>query len=116
MKKCVLFLINGLGIEKPGSYSISIDQSMPKLAKIKETAYFTNAITASLEYRSAYQRFYLGDTYGFELDYIKNNVLNASLPMNPTYQSFVSAVNRPNSKIHIFVEPTNDKVVEQVNT
>ena len=36
MKKSVIFLINGLGIEKPGSYSISIDQSMPNLCKLKD--------------------------------------------------------------------------------
>ena len=31
MKKSIMFLINGLGIEKPNSYSISIDQTMPNL-------------------------------------------------------------------------------------
>jgi len=41
MKKSVIFLINGLGIEKAGSYSISIDQCMPNLAKVKETSFFT---------------------------------------------------------------------------
>lgn len=116
MKKSIIFLINGLGIEKPGSYSLSIDQAMPHLSRVKETAYYTTAITSSLEYRSAYQRFYLGDTYAFELDYIKKNILNDNLPSNPTYQSFVSAVSRPNSKLHIFVEPTNDKVVEEINS
>lgn len=115
MKKSVMFLINGLGIEKPGSYSISIDQAMPQLCKIKETSYFTTAITSSLEYREAYQRFFLGDTYQSELNYIKQNVFNESLVNNPSFQSLVSAVKRPNSKLHIFVEPTNDKVVEQIN-
>ena len=116
MKKSVLFLINGLGIEKPGSYSISIDQVMPKLARVKETAFFTTAITSSLEYKSAYQRFFLGDTYRAEIDYIKNNVLNDNLKNNQVYQSFVTAVSRPNTKLHFFVEPTNDKVVEELNT
>ena len=115
MKKSVIFLINGLGIEKPGSYSISIDQAMPQLSKVKETSYFTTAITSSLEYRSAYQRFFLGDTYRLELEYIQKNILNETLATNQTYLSFVEATKRPNSKIHFFVEPTNDKVVEQIN-
>ena len=79
MKKSVMFLINGLGIEKPGSYSISIDQAMPQLCKIKETSYFTTAFTSSLEYRDAYQRFFLGDTYQSELKYIHEHVFNESL-------------------------------------
>lgn len=115
MKKSIIFLINGLGIEKPGSYSISIDQVMPKLAKIRETSFFTTAITSSLEAKGAYQRFYLGDTYKTELDIIKNNIINSSLPNNPTYQAFTSSVAIPNSKLHIFVEPTNDRVVEEIN-
>ena len=115
MKKSVLFLINGLGIEKPGSYGIAIDQIMPQLCKIKETSYFTTAITSSLEYKGAYQRFFLGDTYKSELEYIDKNILNSDLAANPVYQNFESYVKRPNTKLHVFVEPTNDKVVEQIN-
>ena len=47
MKKSVLFLINGLGIEKPGSYSIAIDQIMPQLCRIKETSYFLSLLPTS---------------------------------------------------------------------
>ena len=116
MKKCVLFLINGLGIEKPGSYSISIDQTMPQLAKVKETSYFQTAITSSLEYRGAYQRFFLGDTYRSELSYIQDSVLNDNVISNPTFQGLQASISsRPESKLHVFVEPTNDKVIEQVN-
>ena len=115
MKKSVIFLINGLGIEKPGSYSISFDQAMPKLAKIKETSYFTTAITSSLEYRGAYQRFFLGDTYRDELEYISKNVIGDALPSNPTYQRLLNSIASPESKFHIFVEPTTDQVVDQIN-
>ena len=114
-KKSVIFLINGLGIEKAGSYSISIDQCMPKLAHVKETSYFTTAVISSLEYRSAYQRFFLGDTYKAEINYIKEHIINQQLPGNPTYQSLQASVNNEN-KLHIFVEPTNNQVVELINT
>ena len=115
MKKSIIFLINGLGIEKPGSYSIAIDQSMPKLSRTKETSFYTTAITNSLEYKSAYQQFFLGDTYKNELNYIKEKIINDNIGNNPTYQSFVKSVSVPNSKLHVFVEPTNEKVVEQIN-
>lgn len=115
MKKSFIFLLNGLGIEKPGSYSISIDQCMPNLARTKETSFFTRAVINSLEYRSAYRQFFLGNTYKLELKYIKENIINESLNTNPTYQSLVNNVKTQNSKFHIFVEPTNDKIVEQIN-
>lgn len=114
-KKSVLFLINGLGIEKAGSYSIAIDQCMPRLSKVKETSFFTTAITSSLEYRGAYQRFFLGDTYKMEIDYIKENIINQQVQGNPTYQSLQASVSNE-GKLHIFVEPTNNQVVELINT
>ena len=115
MKKSTIFLINGLGIEKPGSYSISLDQDMPNLCRTKETSFFTTAITNSLEYRSAYQQFFMGDTYKMELDYIKENILNNNLVNNPVYQSFASNVSNQEAKLHIFLEPTTERVVEQIN-
>lgn len=115
MKKSIIFLINGLGIEKPGSYSISLDQDMPNLCRTKETSFFTTAITNSLEYRSAYQQFFMGDTYKMELDYIKENILNNNLVNNPVYQSFASNVSKQEAKLHIFLEPTTERVVEQIN-
>ena len=115
MKKSVIFLINGLGIEKKGSYSISIDQAMPNLSRTKETSYFTSAITSSLEPIGAYQQFFMGDTHSYELNYIKENVLNEKLSENPTYKSFANSVSREKSKLHIFVEPTNERVVNEIN-
>ena len=114
-KKSIIFLINGLGIEKPGSYSISIDQTMPKLARTKETSFFTTAITSSLEPTGAYLRFFMGNTHSYELEYINNNILNENLNSNPTYNKFISSITRPQSKIHVFVEPTNDRIVNEVN-
>ena len=70
MKKSVIFLINGLGIEKPGSYSISLEESMPNLVRTKETSFFTTAIISALEKRTAYQQFFLGNTYKQDVNYI----------------------------------------------
>lgn len=115
MKKSVIFLLNGLGIERPGSYSISIDECMPHLSTLKQTAYFTTAITNSLEPKGAYQQFFLGDPYQMELEYIRTGILGESLSTNQTFISFQDKVNIPATKTHIFVEPRNEKVVEQIN-
>ena len=115
MKKSVLFLINGLGIEKAGSYSIAIDQCMPHLSRTKETSFFTTAIINSLEYRSAYEAFFLGDTYRKELEYIKENILNENIVNNPTFQALSKQLENEKSKLHVFLEPSTDKIVEEVN-
>lgn len=113
--KSVIFLINGLGVEKPGSYSIAIDQCMPQLARTKETSFYTTAITNSLEYRSAYQQFFLGDTKYLELNYLKEHIINEQINTNPVYQNFVKSISTPNTKLHVFIEPSNDRVVEEIN-
>lgn len=115
MKKSIVFLVNGLGIEKPGSYSIAIDQCMPKLSRTKETSFYTSAIVNSLEEKSAYQDFFLGDTFNYEVDYIKNNVVSKGLKENQLFNTINSSFSREGSKLHIFVEPTNDKIVEEIN-
>lgn len=115
MKKSVVFLINGLGIEKAGSYSISIDQCMPNLGILKETSYFTTAFTNSVEYKSAYQQFFLGDTYIDEINFLKNNVLCDDVVNNQTYQSINNTIKNTTGKIHVFIDPTNEKVVDLIN-
>ena len=115
MKKSVLFLINGLGIEKAGSYSISLDQCMPNLLRTKETSYFTTAYVDAIEEQSAYQSFFIGDTSRMELDFLKDNLMNDSLPNHPTFQKLVQSVSQEH-KLHIFFDPTNDIIVDEINT
>ena len=115
MKKSVMFLINGLGVEKPGSYSISIDQCMPNLCRTKETSYFTTAVINSIEYRSAYESFFLGDTYKREISFIKEEILNEGVVNNPTYKDLSDKLSVSTAKLHVFLEPTNDQIVEAVN-
>lgn len=115
MKKSVLFLINGLGIEKPGSYSISIDQCMPHLSRTKETSYFTTAVIDSIEYRSAYEAFFLGDSSKKELKYLESNILNDEVINNSTFNKLKNNLSNPMTKLHVFVEPTSESLVDQIN-
>ncbi len=114
MKKSILFLINGLGIEKQGSYSISIDQCMPNLSKTKETSFFTTAFINSLEYKSAYESFFLGDTSKSDIKYLRENIINDNIVNNQTFQSIKSNL-KVESKLHIFLEANNDQIGEIVN-
>lgn len=117
MKKSIIFLINGLGIERPGSYSISIDEAMPNLSRAKETSYFTTAIISSLEYKEAYESFFLGDTSKQELEYLKEYLVNDSIDELGLYKEIAEKIKeKENSKIHIFIETLNERIVEQINT
>ena len=114
MKKSVLFLINGLGIERQGSYSLSIDQCMPNLSKTKETSFFTTAVINSVEYKSAYESFFLGETYKKEVKYINKGIVNDNIINNPAFISMKNSLSNGN-KLHVFIEPTNDLIVDSLN-
>ena len=114
MKKSILFLINGLGIERQGSYSLSIDQCMPNLSKTKETSFFTTAVINSVEYKSAYESFFLGETYKKEVKYINKGIVNDNIINNPTFISMKNSLSNGN-KLHVFIEPTNDLIVDSLN-
>lgn len=115
MKKSVLFLINGLGIERQGSYSISIDQCMPNLARTKETSFFTTAVINSVEYRTAYESFFLGDTYRREVKYITDNIINEDVITNPTFTKLKNSLSSGTNKLHVFLEPNTDLIVDILN-
>ena len=115
MKKSILFLINGLGIERQGSYSISIDQCMPNLARTKETSFFTTAIINSVEYKTAYESFFLGNTDRKDMKYISSNIINDNVVNNPTFVSLKKSLENETSKLHVFLEPNNDLIVDCVN-
>ena len=115
MKKSILFLINGLGIERQGSYSISIDQCMPNLARTKETSFFTTAVIDSVEYHNAYEKFFLGNTYKRDVKYISENIINENIINNSTFTSLKSSLSLETSKLHVFIEPTNELIVDCVN-
>ena len=116
MKKSILFLINGLGIERQGSYSISIDQCMPNLARTKETSFFTTAIINSVEYKTAYESFFLGDTSRREMKYISNNIVNDEIINNPTFTKLKESLSLGTNKLHVFLEPNSDLIVDCVNS
>lgn len=116
MKKSIMFLINGLGVEKAGSYSIDLEECMPNLMRIRETSYFTTAIIPAMEKNGAYQDFFLGDTTRSEATFIKNFVGNSKIKNNPTFLGLKNAVSNKDTKFHIFLEPTNDKIAAEINT
>lgn len=115
MKKSILFLINGLGIEHQGSYSLSIDQCMPNLSKAKETSFFTTAIINSVEYRTAYEDFFLGDTHKKEVKYVNKGIINDNVINNPAFANLKNSLSNKTSKLHVFIEPTNDMIADTLN-
>ena len=45
------------------------------------------------------------------------NIINDNVVNNPVFQKIKSDLDsNPSSKLHVFLEPTNDQIIEQVNS
>ena len=62
MNKTVLFLINGLGIEKADSCNVYNEQLMPNMDQLMNEHLFTSIATDTRDYNSGYQILSMGNT------------------------------------------------------
>ena len=60
MKKTVLFLINGFGIEKKDSYSIYDAKALPTLDEMMNNNLYTSLESNASDYTTGYQLFSTG--------------------------------------------------------
>ena len=60
MKKNILMLINGFGIERSNSYSVYSGELMPNLEALRTSRMFTSIPNGYLDYKGAYRNFSMG--------------------------------------------------------
>ncbi|NLC48546.1 MAG: hypothetical protein GX758_04225 [Tenericutes bacterium] len=102
MKKNILLLINGFGIEQPGSYDIYSPELMPNLDKLTKEKLFTSLTSLALEYKGGYQTFSIGINEPLTYSIIEKNISAGTHKTNQLLQYIASQLNQFKSKLHIF--------------
>ena len=114
MNKTVLFLINGLGVERKDSYNIYSSQLMPNLDSLISEALFTKLTSPATDLENAYKYFSIGNLAPLTFPYIQNILENNLLIQNPKFDQFHQAVFNCQGNIHFFCfledEKTHDAV------
>lgn len=114
MKKNILLLINGFGIEKADSYSVYSAELMPNMDRLTREKIFVSIPNNYLEYKSAYRNFSMGINYPLTYTLIENNLFNASIGDNQVFKYIVAQVNNLKSRLHILCFWDSDKTIEQL--
>jgi bisphosphoglycerate-independent phosphoglycerate mutase (AlkP superfamily) len=116
MKKNILMLINGFGIEKANSYSVYSGELMPNLEGIRTTKIFKTITNNFLDYKSAYRNFSMGIDDALTYNLIDNNIFKVEYPDNPFIKYIIQEMNKNEKiKLHIFVYWDSVRTVEQLS-
>ena len=114
MNKTVLFLINGLGIERKDSYNIYSPEVMPNFDKLTKEDFFTPISAPALNLEDAYKYFSIGTLTPLTTPYIENILDNNLFNTNPKFNDFHQSVFNCQGNIHFFAFLENDKVHDSI--
>lgn len=114
MNKTVLFLINGLGIERKDSYNIYSAEVMPNFDKLTTEEFFTPISSAASNLEDAYKYFSIGTLTPLTAPYMENILDNNLFNNNLKFNSFHQAVFNCTGNIHFFCFLEDDKVHDAI--
>lgn len=116
MNKAVLFLINGLGIEKKDSCNIYSSDIMPNFDNLTKSPFFTTVSAPANNIIDAYKYFSIGTMEPLEQPFFKNVLDNEELTKNEKFNQLQKEVFNCNGKIHLFCFLNDDKVIDSIKS
>ena len=111
MKKTVLFLMNGFGVEQSDSYNIYSSQLMPNLDGYIKRYLFSTIECSNYNYVDGYRFFSTGNKYPLTYMLLQNHMEHFE---NDTNMQFYINNVAANSKIQLFMFLENEKNLEQL--
>lgn len=114
MKRNVLLLINGFGIEQAGSYNIYTSSLMPNLDRYTKEGLFTSMECMELDYKSGYRNFSIGINKPLTYSIVENSISKLDYKNNNIFKHMLDTRNASGGKIHIFCFWENDKTIEHL--
>ena len=79
MKKNILLLINGFGVEQRDSYNVYKKELMPNLDRLTIEGLFSTLSSNYLDYKDGYRNFSIGIKIPLSYSIISNNISNCSI-------------------------------------
>lgn len=101
MRKTILMLINGFGVERAGSAEVYSPKLMPNFDLMIKTYLFGNLSTVAGDYNNAYRLFSMPDKPKGQEDEIDYLIFEKKLDTNPVLQQIRDSVGEENN-LHVF--------------
>ena len=102
MKKSVLFLINGYGVEQNDSIEVYSKEIMPNLDNIITANYLVRLPNNFLDYKSAYRNFSMGIDKDLTHSLIERNISKGEATENQLMKYIINETIKKDSNLHIF--------------
>lgn len=102
MKKSILFLINGYGVEQNDSIDVYSKEVMPNLDNIITSNYLVRLPNNFLDYKSAYRNFSMGIDMDLTHSLIERNISKDEVPNNQLLKYITNETVKKDSNLHIF--------------
>lgn len=113
MKKTILFLMNGFGIEQTGSHNIYSAKLMPNLDRYTRDYLFSSIETSAFNLTEGYRLFSTGSE--FPLTYSLIEQFSEKLATNPNLNFFLESI-KEEGKIQLFLFVESDKSLEHLKS
>ena len=114
MKKNILFLINGFGVERSDSYNVYSASLMPNMDKLTKERIFTSIPNKFLDYKSAYRNFSMGINNPLTYSLVENNIGTGDFSKNELYKYIINETLLNKSRLHIICFWDSDKTIEHL--
>ena len=102
MKKSILFLINGYGVEQNDSIDVYSKEVMPNLDNIIASNYLVRLPNNFLDYKSAYRNFSMGIDMDLTHSLIERNISKGEAVDNQLMKYIANETVKKDSNLHIF--------------
>lgn len=102
MKKSILFLINGYGVEQTDSIAIYSKELMPNLDDIISQNLLIRLPNTFLDYKAAYRNFSMGINTDLSHSLIDRNISKVEYSENQLLKYIVNETVKKDSNLHIF--------------
>ena len=114
MKRNILLLINGFGIEKAGSYNVYTPSLMPDMDRLTKECLFTSIPNNYFDYKSAYRNFSMGVKDSLTYNLVDNHISNNEHESNQLLRYITNEVNKYKSRLHIFCYWDAERTLEHL--
>ena len=110
-KKCILFLINGLGSASKDSFNINYQDIMPNMSMLMSNYLYTSLQNVNYNYKNGFRNFSLGNDLLPTYHRLENDT---NIQNNGTINAIATDAVINHTKVHLFCFLDNEQVIKQV--
>lgn len=114
MKKNILLLINGFGVERADSYSVYSKELMPNMDKLTVEKVFATIPNSYYDYKSAYREYSMGIKYPLTYSLVENHLNSMDYKENQLLKYICSQLEKNKSRLHVICYWDCEKTIEQL--